>query len=153
MLDAGLLPPLPTPPVIAQRARLSLGQARYIAAALALESPAASAETRAGLADRLKAFLIESGAVEPENMTKAQIDQLASAGPAVVAFDAPRAEGELAMALYEELLSERYAATHELDINGFEPPSRKRRTDSYVQITVRRHVAVTMLQRLRAGTP
>lgn len=150
MVDAGLLPPLPTAPVIAQRARLTLGQARYIAAALALESPAASAETKAGLADRLTAALVASGVAEPAHLTDAQITELLNDDKPDLKFDAPRAEGELALALHEEILNERYSTTRTVDINGFEPPSLKRRTDSYLTISVPRNVAATLLRRLRA---
>ena len=52
LVESGLLPKLPTAPVIAQRARLSLGQARYIVSTLALEDPSGTLEARQGLVGR-----------------------------------------------------------------------------------------------------
>jgi hypothetical protein len=149
MVDAEVLPARPTAAVIAQRARLTLGQARYISAALALESPGASAEAKAGLADRLEGELTRSGVADPAHLTQEQIDELLGDDNPNLRFFAPRADGELAKAQYDEHLNERFNATGTVEINRFEPPSVKRRSDSYVSIEIPRNVAATLLRRLR----
>jgi hypothetical protein len=153
LIDAGLLPQIPTAPVIAQRARLTLGQARYIVASLALENPGATAEARDGLLGRLRAALTAAGVANPSDLTPSQIRAI-STEPTSVQFDVPKNEADLATATHEELLNARFSASKRLEIDEFEPPSRKRRTDSYVQLTLRPHVAVEILQQLeRAGRP
>jgi hypothetical protein len=147
LVDGGLLPKIPTAQVIAQRARLTLGQARYIVSALALEDPAASAEARNGLMRRLREALASAGISDPEKLDQAGIDALATGAQNVI-LDVPRHEAELASATHEELLTERFSDLDRLDIDEFEPPRRRRRTDSYVSLELRPHVAVIVLQRL-----
>ena len=148
LLGAGLLPTLPTAPVVAQRVRLTLGQARYVVSTLALENPGASAEARDGLAGRLRAKLLEANVPEPDGLDAAGIEEL-SRIESELRFDAPKSEGVLALAVHEELLSERFATSHELNIDRFQAPRVKRRTDSYVAIELRPHVAGAILARLR----
>jgi hypothetical protein len=148
LMDANLLPRLPTAPVIAQRTRLTLGQARYIVASLALENPSGTAETRRGLAKRLEEGLVAAGIRNADQLTKEQIDALVR-DPRTVQFDAPRTEAEFALALHEELLNLRFSESDRLEINKFEPPSRQRRTDSYSTLSMRPHVAVELLQALK----
>jgi hypothetical protein len=152
LLDAGLLPALPTAPVVAQRMRLTLGQARYIVNTLALENPAASAQTREGLAGRLRRALGTVGVPNPDALDAAAIDALKNIEQDLQ-FDAPKAEGVLALAVHEELLNERYAALQELNIAAFQAPKVKRQTDSYVRIVVRPHVAASILARIRGRQP
>lgn len=147
LVDGGLLPKIPTAQVLAQRARLTLGQARYIVSTLALEDPSASAETRSGLTRRLLEALGNAGIEHPDELDQAGINALATDAQNVV-LDVPRHEAELAAATHEELLNERFSDSDRLDIDEFEPPRRRRRTDSYVSLELRPHVAVTILQRL-----
>lgn len=147
LMDARLLPRIPTAPAIAQRTRLTLGQARYIVASLALENPSGTAETRRGLRERLDEGLVAAGIADADRMTKAQIDALVR-DPRTVQFDAPRTEAELALALHEELLNLRFSESNRLEINKFEPPARQRRTDSYSTLSMRPHVAIEILQEL-----
>jgi hypothetical protein len=150
LVDAGLLPQIPTAPVIAQRTKLTLGQARYIVSSLALEDPAATSAVRDGLVGRLRDALVERGVANPDELDQAGIDAI-SGNPDIV-FDVPRAEADLASATHEELLNARFSESKRLEIDEFEPPSKRRRTDSYVQIVLRPHVAVEILQRLsKAG--
>ena len=146
MVDEGLLPRIPTAPVVAQRTRLTLGQARYIVTALALEDPAASAEAREGLIQRLRDALGGAGVTDPDELTEDDISALAL-GESLV-FDAPRYESDLAVATHEELLNERFSESQRLNIDDFEPPRARRRTDAYVQLIMRRHVAASVLKRL-----
>lgn len=146
LLQAGLLPQPPTAAVLALRARLTLGQARYILGALALENPATGAEAAAGLISHLRAALAMIGVADPNTLDNDAIERLATGHD--VRFDAARPEADLATATHEEILNERFHATHELDIDNLQPPTVKRRTDSYVQLTMRGHVAVAILRRL-----
>jgi hypothetical protein len=150
LLEARLLPGPATAPVLALRARLTLGQARYIVSALELENPASGTEAAAGLARHLSAALAQMGIDHPETLTEAQINALAMGNDAV--FDAPRAEANLAAATHEELLNEKFQQLHDLSIiDGFQPPKVTRRTDSYVRLSLRPHVAVAILRRLAPG--
>jgi hypothetical protein len=147
LLEARLLPEPATAPVLALRARLTLGQARYIVTALELENPASGTEAATGLARHLSGALAVLGVEHPERLTEAQIDALAIGNDAV--FDAPRAEANLAAATHEELLNEKFQATNDLRIiDGFQPPKVTRRTDSYVRLSLRPHVAIAILKRL-----
>jgi hypothetical protein len=151
LVNDGILPKIPTAPVIAQRTRLTLGQARYIVSSLALEDPAASIEAREGLIRRLREALQAAQVEDPEALDQAAIDRIATSQTNVI-LDVPRHEADLAAATHEELLNARFSASDRLDIDEFEPPRKRRRTDSYVQLELRPHVAVTILQRLvRAG--
>jgi hypothetical protein len=147
LVDEGLLPPIPTAPVIAQRTRLTLGQARYIVASLALENPTAMGEVRDGLIGRLRTAIEAIGIERPDDLDEEAVRKISVSVDEVV-FDVPRAEADLASATHEELLNARFSSSHKLDIDTFLPPSRKRRTDSYVQLDLRPHVAVQILQRL-----
>lgn len=147
LLEARMLPEPATAPVLALRARLTLGQARYIVTALALENPASGTEAAAGLARHLSGALSVLGVAHPDRLTEAQIDALAVGNDAI--FDAPRAEANLAAAIHEELLNEKFQGTDDLRIiDGFQPPKITRRTDSYVRLSFRPHVAVAILNRL-----
>jgi len=147
LLEAHLMPSPPTAPVIALRARLSLGQARYVVSALALENPASGAEATAGLVRHIRTALHAQGIDDPSNLSQAQIEALAMGND--LAFDAPRAEASLAAATHEEILTERFGAGDDLRmIDAFQPPRVKRRTDSYVRLTLRPHVALAILERL-----
>ena len=151
IVDGGLLPKIPTAPVIAQRARLTLGQARYIVTALALENPAGTTEARNGLVLRLEAALHGASIPDPRNLDAAGIAALV--GPPVV-IDVPRQWADLASATHEELLNEAFSDSNELDIRKLEPPIRRRRTDSYVEFSMMPRVAVAIFQRLcAAGMP
>jgi hypothetical protein len=150
LVDAGLLPKIPTAPVIAQRTRLTLGQARYIVTSLALEDPTATAALRDGLVGRLRDALNAAGVSNPDDLDEPGIDAISS-NPDIV-FDVPRSEADLASATHEELLNARFSVSNRLEIDEFEPPVRHRRTDSYMQILIRPHVAVEILQRLTKGT-
>jgi hypothetical protein len=147
MAENGILTASPTAPVLAQRLRLTLGQARYIVSALALENPAMSAQARDGLAGRLVEELAKVGTPDPAAVDDTGMARLA-ADPRELSFDAPRYEGALAAATHEELLNEEFARSQRLNIEGFEPPSIRRRTDSYVRVTVRPHVALAIWRRL-----
>jgi hypothetical protein len=147
LVDEGLLPPIPTAPVIAQRTRLTLGQARYIVSSLALEDPAGTAAVREGLIGRLREAIESARIQEPDELEETEIQALAVSEDEIV-FDVPRAEADLAAATHEELLNARFSSSQKLEIDTFPPPTRKRRTDSYVQLDMRPHVAVQILQHL-----
>lgn len=147
LVDGGLLPPIPTAPVIAQRTKLTLGQARYIVASLAMEDPTAGGAIRDGLEGRLRAALEAVGIANPDSLGADRIGAI-SVGEDDVVFDAPRAEGDLASATHEELLNAQFSDSKRLEIDAFPPPVKRRRTDSYVQLVLRPHVAVQLLQRL-----
>ena len=149
LVESGLLPKLPTAPVIAQRARLSLGQARYIVSTLALEDPSGTLEARQGLVGRLRAALKDAGVPDPDHLDERGIESIAR-NPSIE-FDVPRSEAELAAATHEELLNARFSVSGNLRIDAFEPPRRRRRTDSYVALSLRPHVAASILQRLLAA--
>ncbi len=150
LVDGGLLPQIPTAPVIAQRTRLTLGQARYIVSSLALEDPAAAAAVRDGLIGRLRTAIELIGIVDPDHLGASAIREIAVKDDDVV-FDVPRAEGDLASATHEELLNAQFSDSHRLEIDKFPPLIKHRRTDSYVQLVMRPHVAVEILQRLLAA--
>jgi hypothetical protein len=146
LIGAGLLPSTPTAALIAQRLRLTLGQARYVVTALALESPAMSEAARAGLVQALTESLADAGTVDPLGLDDAAIARLRANAP--IEFDAPRAAGELAAATHEEILNEEFSRAARFDIEDFRPPVIKRQTDSFVHVAVRPHVAVRIIQRL-----
>jgi hypothetical protein len=147
LVEAELMPRIPTAPVIAQRTRLTLGQARYIVSSLALEDPSAVGIIRDGLIARLRAAIQEIGIKDPDKLGEGGIREIATS-PLQVVFDVPRSEGDLASATHEELLNARFSESNRLEIDEFEPPSKRRRTDSYVELSIRPHVAVAILQRL-----
>jgi hypothetical protein len=151
LVDGGLLPKIPTAPVIAQRTKLTLGQARYIVSSLALEDRTAGGAIRDGLAGRLRIAIEAVGIADPDNLSADRIREISVSDDDVV-FDAPRAEGDLASATHEELLNAQFSDSKRLEIDAFPPPTKRRRTDSYVQLVLRPHVAVQILQRLvKAG--
>jgi hypothetical protein len=147
LVEGHLLPRIPTAPVVAQRVRLTLGQARYIVSSMALEDPLASSETRDGLIHRLRDALVAAGVGAPDTLPPEKIKEI-STDPANVEFDVPRDEADLALATHEEILNDKFSSSSRLEIDAFEPPQRRRRTYSYAQLEVRPHVAVEILQRL-----
>jgi hypothetical protein len=146
LLDERLLPEAPTAAIVAQRVRLTLGQARYIVSALALENPGGGEAVRVGLVAALSAALSDEGVADPEHLDAAAIGRLR--GATALSFDAQRGIGDLAKATHEELLNEEFARSPRFDISNFDPPTITRRTEGFVHIEVAQHVAVAILQRL-----
>lgn len=149
LVNGRLLPSVPTAAVLAQRLRLTLGQARYVITALSLENPAATEAARIGLIRSLTAALADAGIADPIDLGEAAIARLRADNP--VAIDAPRALGELAAATHEEILNEEFGRVARFDIEDFRPPKITRQTDAYVRISVRPHVAIRIIQRLSRG--
>lgn len=146
LVDEHLLPGVPTAAVLAQRLRLTLGQARYVITALGLENPAATEATRASLVKALTDALADAGILDPAALSDAETAALRAGNS--VAIDAPRAVGDLAAATHEEILNEEFGRTARFDIENFRPPKITRQTDAYVHISVRPHVAVRIVQHL-----